>query len=569
MKTEQKHLKSALFVDFDNIYLGLRQLDEDAAEQFASNPAHWLKWMEDGMPGLVEEGQTDEKRDILIRQCYLNPRGFQQYRPYFTRSAFSVVDCPSLTSQGKNSADIYMVMDILDTLNHPTHFDEFIILSGDTDFMPVMLRLREYDRRTTILSAGPAAAAFLAAANLVISEDVFIEHALDEGKEDGRKTSGATVTSTATPELLDAIAEKLYAEASANGEILATYLPKLYRNFPEFRRDSNWLGFFSLRALTTHLTQRNPNLRITEGDPWRVTVALPRSRKKSSRQNNGKSADSSKDEKLRRRIVDLVRRMVANATEPMLMGRAAQEVINRTGKQVLESHWAGAGTFKNLLQSEENLGFEIATPPSPGYLYDPERHSLPSEDETAKKGEEVPPELAEFSKRISRITGAPNLTPRQYAMIFTAMAEDLKEHPYHLTSTSKAIRDRVIEWGEAISRANINNVLKGVAYAKHRFSKRDTPQSLARVYRSYLLSRCEDAELELSREEKRLLREWIEGGLRDLQKKKDEKKNGDAKNGDTAESAKANGSESKKRTRKTSSRKTSDAKKEKKKADEA
>jgi hypothetical protein len=565
--TEQKRLKSALFVDFDNIYLGLRQLDEDAAEKFASNPAHWLKWLEEGMPGLADQGKTSEKRDILIRQCYLNPRGFQQYRPYFTRSAFSVVDCPSLTSQGKNSADIYMVMDILDTLTHPTHFDEFIILSGDTDFMPVMLRLREYDRRTTILSAGPAAAAFLAAANLIISEDVFIEHALDVGGEEGRKSNGgATVTSTATPELLDAIAEKLYAEASANGEILATFLPKLYRNFPEFRRDSNWLGFFSLRALTTHLCQRNPNLRITEGDPWRVTVALPRSRKKSARQSNGKSAYNSNEDKLRRRIVDLVRRMVADSSEPILMGRAAQEVINRTGKQVLESHWAGAGTFKNLLQSEENLGIEIATSPSPGYLYDPERHALPREDEMARKEEDVPPKLAEFSKRISRITGAPNLTPRQYAMLFTAMAEDLKEHTYHLTSTSKAVRDRVIEWGEAISRANINNVLKGVAYAKHRFSKRDTPQSLARVYRSYLLSRCEDAELELSREEKRLLREWIEGGLRDLKKKKDEKKNGDAKateNGDVAKTAPTNGKEGKKKSRKpSSSRKSAELKKE-------
>jgi len=527
--TEQKRLKSALFVDFDNIYLGLRQLDEDAAEQFASNPTHWLQWLEEGMPGMngTEELQG-RKRDILIRQCYLNPRGFQQYRPYFTRSAFSVVDCPSLTSQGKNSADIYMVMDMLDTLNHSTHFDEFIIFSGDTDFMPVMLRLREYDRRTTILSAGPAAAAFLAAANQIISEDVFIEHALGVGGEEGRKGGNGAVASTATPELLDAMAENLYAEASANGEILATHLPKLYRNFPEFRRDSNWLGFFSLRALTTHLSQRHPNLRITEGDPWRVTVQLPR-RSKAARPSGEKAITPSKEDKLRRRIVDLVRRLVADAKEPILMGRAAQEVINRTGQQVLKSHWAGAGTFKNLLQSEENLGFEIATSPSPGYLYDPERHSLPREEETVRKGEEVPPKLAEFSKRISSVTGAPNLSPRQYAMIFTALAEDLKEHPYHLTSTSKAVRDRVIEQGESISRANINNVLKGIAYAKHRFSKRDTPQSLARVYRSYILGRCDDAELALTREDKRMLREWIEGGLRALSKKKDEKKNGGGK----------------------------------------
>jgi len=551
--TEQKRLKSALFVDFDNIYLGLRQLDEDAAEHFASNPAHWLSWLMEGMPGMSGHEELEHrKRDILIRQCYLNPRGFQQYRPYFTRAAFSVVDCPSLTSQGKNSADIYMVMDILDALDHPTHFDEFIILSGDSDFMPVMLRLREYDRRSTILSAGPAAAAFIAAADLIISEDVFIEYALGVGGEEGRKGVNGTVTSTATPELLDAMAEKLYAEASANGEILATDLPKLYRTFPEFRRDSNWLGFFSLRALTTHLTQRHPNLRITEGDPWRVTVALPHKPSKPKRQTTGRTSQASSEDRLRKRIVDLVRKLVAESNEPILMGRAAQEVINQLGEKVLRTHWAGASTFKNLLQSEEDLGFEIATTPSPGYLYDPERHALPRGEEVEEKDEGMPPKLAEFAKRISQITGAPYLTPRQYAMLFTALAEDLKEHPYHLTSTSKAVRDRVIEQGVAISRANINNVLKGIAYAKHRFSKRDTPQSLARIYRSYVLSRCEDAELALSREEKRLLREWIESGLREIQKKKAEKKNGDNKSSESTALAKTTSGDSKQEGKKKS-----------------
>ena len=543
--TEKSRLKSALFVDFDNIYLGLRQLDEDAAEQFAANPAHWLKWLEEGMPGMPEgKGQASAERDILIRKCYLNPRDFQRYRPFFTRSAFSVVDCPSLTSQGKNSADIYMVMDILDTLNHPTHFDEFIILSGDSDFMPVLLRLRAYDRRTAILSAGPASAAFIAASDLVISEDVFIEHALGMGGEEGRKpANGSAPPITATPELLDAMAEKLYAEASANGEILATDLPKLYRNFPEFRRDSNWLGFYSLRALTTHLVRRHPNLRITEGDPWRVTVELPRKAAKAKRQPAERPTQPTSDDKLRKRILDLVRKLVGRAQEPILMGRAAQEVIDQLGSQVIESHWAGAGTFKNLLQSEENLGFEIATSPSPGYLYDPQRHALPREEETARPKDEMPPKLAEFAKRISQITGAPYLTPRQYALIFTALAEDLKEHRYHLTSTSKAVRDRLIEQGESVSRTNINNVLKGIAYAKHRFTKRDTPQSLARVYRSYILSRCDDAELELSREEKRMLKEWIEGGLRELQGKKKsekaEKKDDKKKNGKTTALVKA------------------------------
>jgi uncharacterized LabA/DUF88 family protein len=53
-----------------------------------------------------------------------------------------VVDCPPLTQRGKTSADVYMVMDVLDALEHKTEFDEFIILSSDADFTPVLLRLR-------------------------------------------------------------------------------------------------------------------------------------------------------------------------------------------------------------------------------------------------------------------------------------------------------------------------------------------------------------------------------------------------------------------------------------------
>ncbi len=296
-----------------------------------------------------------------------------------------------------------------------------------------------------------------------------------------------------------------------------------------------------MRALTTHLVRRHPNLRITEGDPWRVTVELPRRASKAKRQTSERQPQSTSDDRLRKRIIELVRKLVARSDEPILMGWAAQAIIDQVGEQVLDSHWAGAGTFKNLLQSEESLDFEIASSPSPGYLYDPQRHTLPIEEDASRTKEDMPPKLAQFAKRISQITGAPYLTPKQYALLFTALAEDLKEHRYHLTSTSKAVRDRLIEQGEAVSRANINNVLKGIAYAKHRFTKRDTPQSLARVYRSYILSRCEDAELELSRDEKRMLKEWIEGGLREIQPKKKAEKKSEKKNGKSTALVKTSG----------------------------
>ena len=75
---------------------------------------------------------------------------FPFVRHHFLRAGSEIVDCPPLTAQLKNSSDIRMVMDIRDLLNHDTYYDEFIILSGDADFTPVLHRLRAHARRTII-----------------------------------------------------------------------------------------------------------------------------------------------------------------------------------------------------------------------------------------------------------------------------------------------------------------------------------------------------------------------------------------------------------------------------------
>jgi hypothetical protein len=168
------HIRSALFVDFDNIYLGLQREDPNAAEQFATNPSHWLQWLQEKLPDPTADDGTRQRRKILFRRCYLNPSQFGRFRPYFTRSAVEVVDCPPLTSGGKTSADIQMVMDILDALGHATRFEEFIILSGDADFTPVLLRLSKHDRRSSVLAVGPASVAYKAACDLLIDQDTFL-----------------------------------------------------------------------------------------------------------------------------------------------------------------------------------------------------------------------------------------------------------------------------------------------------------------------------------------------------------------------------------------------------------
>ncbi|PTT76587.1 NYN domain-containing protein, partial [Pelomonas sp. HMWF004] len=144
-------MKSALFVDFDNVFSQLRQLQPEAAERFARQPVDWLGWLIESL-ALPEPHAPGARRRLLVRRCYLNPNWYQNYRHAFLRAGFEIVDCPPVTQQGKTSTDIHMVLDIVELLQHETHYDEFIVFSADADFTPVLRKLRRYDRRTTVLA---------------------------------------------------------------------------------------------------------------------------------------------------------------------------------------------------------------------------------------------------------------------------------------------------------------------------------------------------------------------------------------------------------------------------------
>lgn len=158
-----------MFVDFDNVYSGLQRLDPAAAKAFAEDPGRWVAALTSGTD--VDGPFT---RRFLVQRCYLNPVAHSRYRPNFTRAGFQVVDCPSLTQQGKSSADINLVLDAMDALAASTHFEEFVILSADADFTPLIARCRAADRQVTIITPGPAAAAYRAVADTVMAADLFI-----------------------------------------------------------------------------------------------------------------------------------------------------------------------------------------------------------------------------------------------------------------------------------------------------------------------------------------------------------------------------------------------------------
>lgn len=164
------YVRTALFLDFDNVFSGLCKLDPQVAVRFASDPGAWLRRLSTTLV-------SDAPRRWLVLRCYLNPSGwaqsgadkvyFSQYRQAFVQAGFEVVDCPRYTAM-KNGADVKIVIDALDALAADPPYQEFVIASGDSDLTPLLQRLRRADRRILVMPPAYAAEAFTSVADQVL-----------------------------------------------------------------------------------------------------------------------------------------------------------------------------------------------------------------------------------------------------------------------------------------------------------------------------------------------------------------------------------------------------------------
>jgi hypothetical protein len=165
-------LRTAIYVDFDNVVSGLREgAGPEWALRFAESPETWLAWLMEG-----------PARRALIRRCYMNPAGwleseqgerryFSAFRHPFQAAGFEVVDCPRLTRL-KNAADLRIALDIMDALANPhVRIGEFTLLSSDSDFVPLLLRLRAADRLTRLVAHPDLGRVVRAAADEVLGLD--------------------------------------------------------------------------------------------------------------------------------------------------------------------------------------------------------------------------------------------------------------------------------------------------------------------------------------------------------------------------------------------------------------
>ncbi len=124
----------ALFCDFENIALGVR---DTKYAKFDIQPV---------LERLLLKGS------IVTKKAYCDWDRYKEFKKVMHEAAFELIEIPHVRISGKNSADIRMVVDALDLCYTKEHIDTFVIISGDSDFSPLVSKLRENAR--TVIGVG-------------------------------------------------------------------------------------------------------------------------------------------------------------------------------------------------------------------------------------------------------------------------------------------------------------------------------------------------------------------------------------------------------------------------------
>ena len=233
MTTPHETNNMALFCDFENVALGVRDAKIAAFD------------IRKVLERLLLKG------NIVVKKAYCNWERYQDFKRGMHEAAFELIEIPHVRMSGKNSADIRMVVDALDLCYTKEHVDTFVVVSGDSDFSPLVAKLRENNKR--VIGCGVKNST----SDLLISGcDEFIYYddlVRGEGRAKSARREKAAKTAAKAPsgsddrrqegiELMMETAEDLFAERDAEEKVWGSMVKQaLKRRKPGF--NESYYGF--------------------------------------------------------------------------------------------------------------------------------------------------------------------------------------------------------------------------------------------------------------------------------------------------------------------------------------
>ncbi len=180
----------ALFCDFENVALGVR----DA--KFAAFDIRKV------LERLLLKG------NIVVRKAYCDWERYKDFKAPMHEAAFELIEIPHVRQSGKNSADIRLVVDALDLCYTKAHVDTFVIISGDSDFSPLVSKLRENNKLVIGVGVKNSTSDLLTSnCDEFIYYDDLVRESEKKGKARRRRTS-TKARAKAAPEGEDALKQE-------------------------------------------------------------------------------------------------------------------------------------------------------------------------------------------------------------------------------------------------------------------------------------------------------------------------------------------------------------------------
>ncbi|MCP4933066.1 MAG: NYN domain-containing protein [bacterium] len=443
---------TALFIDFDNIYISLLSRDRFAATHFATNPVAWTSALLTGglSTSSINNGGVAPRRRMIIARVYGNPvlknkdrSSFAYVRNHFMHAGYEVIDCPPLTNQLKNGSDIRMVLDMRDWLEHNPRVDEFVIMSGDSDFVPILLRLRAHDRRTMIYGGLQTAKSYTSLADEIITEDALVAFLHESAGRPApiiAPTAGKQIPSDPLDEARREIIEEVSkivedSDKPVSMELLATSV----RNTIGLKRtiDTKWAGHGQFSVLLAQALSQEFMLSSTP--PYMVWHK--KLHKEPAVQPEGGAAIETDKQSDNQELIDIEQTQTSDKKAKIL------DKAGSTPKPLIE----------NVLQ----------------------------------------------------VTDIPFLSARYYHRLFDLIAVEITQNGFVFTKTANNTAKRGEEIKLPVDPEHVQIILHRIRRHGHWFNDKDSALSLAQAFRDSVISECAEADFKLTNAQQKSLNDWF------------------------------------------------------------
>jgi uncharacterized protein (TIGR00288 family) len=214
----------AVFIDLENVAIGVRQARYKTFEM-----------------GLVFQ-RLVEKGNIVVRRAYADWGKYADYKRSLHAAGVELIDMPASKLTGKNSADIKMVVDAMELAFEKRHIDTFALVTGDSDFYPLVAKLRENDRHTIAIGVKNSTSPLL-----IDSCDEFIFYD-DLVRRPSRRTSKSKRPdlSEKKREAFTLLVEAVYALQRENKNLYSSLVKEtMKRKQPQFNEEYHGYPSFS------------------------------------------------------------------------------------------------------------------------------------------------------------------------------------------------------------------------------------------------------------------------------------------------------------------------------------